>query len=254
MTRYDDTQDFNQIPVARLVLEQGTAFPTSPAPIEGQKFYRTDLDAEYVCTDASGPTWTATMATSVSDASTTVKGIVELATDAETITGTDATRAVTPSNLQAKVASSTARGIVELATDAEALTGSDTTRAVTPANLQAKIDALVAAAPGTLDTLNEIAAALGDDPNFAATITAALGTKAAGFAGTSPALTAGAWADVVHSLGKKAKTVEIFTATGEERVVLGVRNKAGSETSTIQIKTDVVGGRASGFYLVYVTA
>ena len=39
----------------------------------------------------------------VPDASTTVKGIVELATNAETITGTDAARAVTPAALQAKI-------------------------------------------------------------------------------------------------------------------------------------------------------
>lgn len=38
---------------------------------------------------------------SVSDASTTTKGIVELATSAETTAGTDATRAVTPDGLQA---------------------------------------------------------------------------------------------------------------------------------------------------------
>ena len=37
---------------------------------------------------------------------------------------------------------------------------------------------LVDSAPGTLDTLNELAAALGDDPNFATTITASLATKA----------------------------------------------------------------------------
>jgi len=37
----------------------------------------------------------------LSDASTTVKGIVELATDAETITGTDPARAVTPAGLAA---------------------------------------------------------------------------------------------------------------------------------------------------------
>ncbi len=36
---------------------------------------------------------------------------------------------------------------------------------------------IVDAAPSTLDTLNELAAALGDDPNFAATVTAALATK-----------------------------------------------------------------------------
>jgi hypothetical protein len=39
------------------------------------------------------------------------------------------------------------------------------------------IASLVAASPATLDTLDEIAAALGDDPNFAATITAALGNR-----------------------------------------------------------------------------
>lgn len=41
------------------------------------------------------------------------------------------------------------------------------------------LDLLIDAAPGTLDTLNELAAALGDDPNFASTVTAALAAKAA---------------------------------------------------------------------------
>ena len=36
---------------------------------------------------------------------------------------------------------------------------------------------LVDSAPSTLDTLNELAAALGDDPNFAATVTNSIGTK-----------------------------------------------------------------------------
>lgn len=70
-------------------------------------------------------------------ASTTVPGVVELATSAETITGSDTARAVTPAGLAAKVASTTASGIVELATDAETITGTDTTRALTPSNLQA---------------------------------------------------------------------------------------------------------------------
>lgn len=74
-------------------------------------------------------------------------------------------------------ATTAAAGKVELATSAETLTGTDTSRAVTPAGLQAKIDALVASAPGLLDTLDELAAALGDDPNFAATITTALAGK-----------------------------------------------------------------------------
>ena len=40
-----------------------------------------------------------------------------------------------------------------------------------------EIASLVDSAPGTLDTLNELAAALGDDPDFATTITASIATK-----------------------------------------------------------------------------
>ena len=44
--------------------------------------------------------------------------------------------------------------------------------------VQSRITALVASAPGTLNTLNELAAAMGDDPNFATTIMDMLGLKA----------------------------------------------------------------------------
>jgi hypothetical protein len=56
--------------------------------------------------------------------------------------------------------------------------GTNTTQIATTAHVKAAIDALVASAPGTLDTLNELAAALGDDANFAATVTSALALKA----------------------------------------------------------------------------
>lgn len=75
-------------------------------------------------------------------------------------------------------ASETVAGLVELATTAEASTGTDTARAVTPAGVKAALDALVGAAPSLLNTLDEIAAALGDDPNFATTMTTALAGKA----------------------------------------------------------------------------
>jgi hypothetical protein len=41
-----------------------------------------------------------------------------------------------------------------------------------------KVAAVVNSAPATLDTLNELAAALGDDPNFATTVSTQIGTKA----------------------------------------------------------------------------
>lgn len=53
---------------------------------------------------------------------------------------------------------------------------------VTEAELSAAVSAGIAAvvdgSPSTLDTLNELAAALGDDPNFATTVTTSIGLKA----------------------------------------------------------------------------
>lgn len=76
---------------------------------------------------------------------------------------------------------------------------------MTEGDVDAKIASLVDSAPETLNTLNELAAALGDDPNFATTITGKIGAKAdktelANYATTS-ALTSGleGKADAVHT-------------------------------------------------------
>lgn len=80
-------------------------------------------------------------AENLADASDTVKGIVRLATDAETIAGTLDNVAVTPQDLAAWTAdgsrqsTKTKTGYVELATAAETLAGVDDVRAVTPADL-----------------------------------------------------------------------------------------------------------------------
>lgn len=60
------------------------------------------------------------LAATPGDASTTAKGVVELATSAETQTGTDAVRVVTPATLASVTATETRAGLAELATDAEA--------------------------------------------------------------------------------------------------------------------------------------
>ena len=60
--------------------------------------------------------------------------------------------------------------------------GIDTVSASTDAANKSYVDTavsnLVASAPATLDTLNELAAALGDDPNFATTVSNSIGLKA----------------------------------------------------------------------------
>lgn len=75
----------------------------------------------------------------IPDASTTQKGIVELATSAETITGTDTVRAITPAGLQATTALTSRKGIAELATNNETIAGTDAFRVVTPVSLQSKV-------------------------------------------------------------------------------------------------------------------
>jgi len=58
-----------------------------------------------------------------------------------------------------------------------AAAGTNTTQAASTAFVRAAITALIDSSPGALDTLNELAAALGDDPNFATTVTNALALK-----------------------------------------------------------------------------
>ncbi len=58
-----------------------------------------------------------------------------------------------------------------------AVTGTNTNQAASTAFVRSEISNLVDSAPSTLDTLNELAAALGDDPNFATTVTNLIGNK-----------------------------------------------------------------------------
>src|SRR5690606_9383534 len=55
-----------------------------------------------------------------------------------------------------------------------ATAGTNSAQIATTAFVAAALANLIASAPGTLDTLNELAAALGDDPNFATTMATAL--------------------------------------------------------------------------------
>ena len=60
-------------------------------------------------------------------------------------------------------------------TVATASSGDNDTTAASTAFVQQEIASLVDSAPGTLNTLNELAAALGDDASFSTTTSTALG-------------------------------------------------------------------------------
>ena len=83
--------------------------------------------------------------------------------------------------------------------------GTNTTQIATTAFVKAEVDAIIASAPGALNTLDELAAALGDDANFATTVTNSLAAKAPlaspTFTGTVTLPAAG----IVFSDGTQAK-------------------------------------------------
>jgi hypothetical protein len=79
-------------------------------------------------------------------------------------------------DLKATLASPTLTG-APLAPTAAANT--NTTQIATTAYVQTEITDLIDGAPGTLDTLNELAAAINDDASYSSTLTTALATKTA---------------------------------------------------------------------------
>lgn len=123
------------------------------------------------------------------DATTSSKGIVKLN---NTLTSDSVTEAATPSTvkqlnddlqLKANRHSPTFTGVVKAPTPAS---DSNDTSVSTTAWVRQAIAELVDSSPETLDTLSEIAAALGNDPNFATTMT----NQLAGKQPLSPLLTA----------------------------------------------------------------
>lgn len=80
----------------------------------------------------------------------------------------------TASSIYATLASPTFTGVPLAPT---ATSGTNTTQIATTQFVRTEVAALVDSAPSTLDTLNELAAALGDDPNFATTVTNSIANK-----------------------------------------------------------------------------
>ena len=96
------------------------------------------------------------------DASTVVGAVNEVHTEVDALT----------------VAVATAKSEAISTASADATAKADAAEADAKAYADQVVAATVDAAPAALDTLNELAAALGDDANFASTVTASIATKA----------------------------------------------------------------------------
>lgn len=89
------------------------------------------------------------------------------------VTGTSDLNLVNADTVKAK-----SLAVTGTSTAPTAPTGDSSKRIATTEFVQSAVSGLVGAAPETLDTLNELATALGNDPNFATTVSNQIGKKA----------------------------------------------------------------------------
>ncbi|WP_198650997.1 phage tail protein, partial [Escherichia coli] len=114
------------------------------------------------------------------DASLTAKGFVQLSSATNSVSET---LAATPKAVKAvmdetnKKAPLNSPALTGTPTTPTAQQGTNNTQIASTAFVMAAIAALVDSSPDALNTLNELAAALGNDPNFATTMTNALAGK-----------------------------------------------------------------------------
>jgi hypothetical protein len=145
-----------------------------------------------------------------------------------------------------------------VASQAEAVAGSANDKYMTPLRTAEAIAIFVDSAPATLDTLNELAAALGDDPNFATTVTNSIAAKF-----TLPSLTSGSllfsngstiaqdnanlfWDDTNNRLGIGTNApdtpLHVYgTANGTAQAVFE-RDSANSSGFVLSLRKDRAGG------------
>ena len=119
-------------------------------------------------------------------------------------------------------------GLTGTPTAPTATAGTNTTQIATTAFVQTAVADVVDSAPAALDTLNELAAALGDDANFSSTVTNSIATKAPL---ASPALTGTPTAPTASS---GTNTTQIATTAFVQSSVsnnIGLSNLSASNVS-----------------------
>lgn len=111
-----------------------------------------------------------------------------------------------------------------------AAANTNTTQIATTAYVQTEINDLIASAPGALDTLNELAAALGNDASFSTTVTNSLATKLPLAGGTmSGAINMGT--SKITNMGTPTVSTDAATKGYVDTVTVAPSNLTGPITS-----------------------
>ena len=169
----------------------------------------------------AGPTFTGT----VSGITATMVGLGSVDNTADTAKPVS-TAQQTALDLKANLASPTLTG-TPTAPTAAALT--NTTQVATTAFVRAEVAALVGSAGATLDTLGELAAALGSDASFSTTVTTSIGLKAPI---ASPALTGTPTAPTAAALTNTTQiATTAFVATAVASAAIATLDDIGNVTA-----------------------
>jgi hypothetical protein len=142
--------------------------------------------------------------------------------------------------LDAKLATSTASStyaplaspaLTGVPTAPTAAANTNTTQVATTAYVQTEINDLIASAPGALDTLNELASALGNDAAFSTTVTNSLAGKLSLTGGTmSGAIAMGT--NKITGVGDPTAAQDVATKNYIDTAVLAPSNLTGPITSS----------------------
>lgn len=190
------------------VLQPLASAPSSPK--EGQMYYNTTDDTPYIYANGSwldmgvqggdgatdlGATLSASQVviTSNTGDDATIPAVDDTNAGVMTPTmkgkldgieaGADVTDATNVAAAGAVMESDTSTASMSFVVDEDDMISNSATKVPTQQSVKAytdsKVAAIVDSAPSTLDTLNELAAALGDDADFATTVTTSIGTKLA---------------------------------------------------------------------------
>jgi|TARA_B110000495_G_C23023291_1_gene607473 hypothetical protein len=173
--------------------------------------YADTAEADAITAAATDATTKADAAEADAIASAESKDVVR-ATAANAYTDTRETAIVTAYQTYANSGDTTTYNAAKSYTDTEIVTGVASAASYTDTAIAALSDS----APGTLDTLNELAAALGDDANYAATTTTAIAARLPLAGGTlTGALTlSGAPSAALHATTKAYVDSAVSTGTG----------------------------------------
>lgn len=141
--------------------------------------------------------------------------------------------------------------------------GTNTTQVATTAYVSTALANLVNSAPTTLDTLNELAAALGNDASFSTTITNSLAGKAPIWTNTSVS------SDItldknnhyfVDTTSARTLTLPASPSTGDELYIYDASNNALTNNITVQpnsskiqgsVQNLIIDSNAAAAYLIY---